>query len=55
VVTFAIGFAQGARFAAAELAGVALVVGALAANNLYLRAKRRPAPASAASASERRP
>jgi drug/metabolite transporter (DMT)-like permease len=57
VVTFAIGFAQGARFAAAELAGVALVVGALAANNLYLRAKRRPglAPAPAASASERRP
>jgi drug/metabolite transporter (DMT)-like permease len=41
VVTFAIGFAQGARFSPAELAGVALVVGALVANNAYLRAKRR--------------
>ena len=41
VVTFAIGFAQGARFSAAEIFGVAMVVGALAANNLYLRAKRR--------------
>ncbi len=41
VVTFAIGFAQGARFSAAELAGVGLVVGALAANNAYLRAKRQ--------------
>lgn len=40
VVTFAIGFAQGARFRAAELAGGALVVGALAANNLYLRSVR---------------
>jgi hypothetical protein len=47
VVTFAIGFAQGARFATAELAGVALVVGALAANNLYLRAKRRAGVAPA--------
>jgi len=41
VVTFAIGFAQGARFAPAELVGVALVVGALVANNVYLREKRR--------------
>jgi drug/metabolite transporter (DMT)-like permease len=46
VVTFVIRFAQGARFGAAELAGVALVVGALAANNLYLRAKGRRARAA---------
>jgi drug/metabolite transporter (DMT)-like permease len=52
VVTFAIGFAQGARFSAAELGGVALVVGALAANNLYLRAKRGRAGAGTAPAPE---
>ncbi|MCU0897657.1 MAG: DMT family transporter [Burkholderiales bacterium] len=46
VVTFAIGFARGARFSAAELTGVALVVGALAANNAYLRAKRSSAARS---------
>ncbi|MCX7891248.1 MAG: EamA family transporter [Burkholderiales bacterium] len=45
VVTFAIGFAGGARFAPAELAGVVLVVGALVANNLYLRGKRARAAA----------
>ena len=37
VVVFAIGFAQGQRFLPVELAGAALVIGALAANNLYLR------------------
>ena len=40
VVVFAIRFAQGQRFAAVEVAGAALVIGALAANNLYLRRKR---------------
>jgi drug/metabolite transporter (DMT)-like permease len=39
VIVFAIGFAQGRRFEAVELAGAGLVVGALAANNLYLRRK----------------
>lgn len=39
VIVFAIGFAQGQRFAAVELAGAGLVIGALAANNLYLRHK----------------
>jgi drug/metabolite transporter (DMT)-like permease len=39
LIVFAIGFAQGQRFAAAELAGAGLVIGALAANNLYLRHK----------------
>jgi drug/metabolite transporter (DMT)-like permease len=37
VVVFAIGFAQGQRFAPVELAGAGLVIAALAANNLYLR------------------
>lgn len=37
VVTFAIQVAQGHRFTALEFAGAALVVGALAANNFYLR------------------
>jgi drug/metabolite transporter (DMT)-like permease len=37
VVTFAIRIGQGHRFSALELAGAALVVGALAANNLYIR------------------
>ncbi len=46
VIVFAIRFAQGQRFAPVELAGAALVIGALAANNLYLRRKHaaRPAP-----------
>ncbi len=41
VVTFLFRFAQGQRFSAAEIAGVVVVVGALVANNLYLRAKAR--------------
>jgi drug/metabolite transporter (DMT)-like permease len=48
VVTFVIRFAQGERFGAAEIAGVAMVVGALLANNLYLRRKSRAAQAAAA-------
>lgn len=43
VVTFSVTFALGARFSAAELMGAALVIGALAANNVYLRRKMRPA------------
>ena len=39
VIVFAIRFAQGQRYVAVELAGAALVIGALAANNLYLRRK----------------
>jgi drug/metabolite transporter (DMT)-like permease len=41
VVVFAIGFAQGSRFVPAELAGAGLVIAALVANNLYLRATHR--------------
>jgi drug/metabolite transporter (DMT)-like permease len=37
VVTFVIRILQGHRFEAIELAGAALVVAALVANNLYLR------------------
>jgi len=37
IVVFAIGFLQGQAFAPVELAGAGLVIGALAANNLYLR------------------
>ncbi len=37
VVTFAIRYVEGARFAASELVGAALVVGALVANNLHER------------------
>jgi len=37
VVTFAIRIGQGHRFTALELGGAALVVGALLANNLYIR------------------
>jgi drug/metabolite transporter (DMT)-like permease len=48
VVTFLIRFAQGERFGAAEIAGVGMVVGALLANNLYLRRKSRAAQAAAA-------
>ena len=49
VVTFAIGHLQGHRFAPVELGGAALVIGALAANSLYLRSRSvaiaRSAPA----------
>jgi drug/metabolite transporter (DMT)-like permease len=38
VIVFAIRFAQGERFLPVELAGAGLVIGALIANNLYLRA-----------------
>ena len=41
VVTFIIRHIQGHRFAAAEFAGGAMVIGALIANNLYLRRTRR--------------
>ncbi|MEQ8663917.1 MAG: DMT family transporter [Gammaproteobacteria bacterium] len=41
VVTFLYRALQGQRFAAIEVAGAALVVGALIANNLYLRARHR--------------
>ncbi len=37
IVVFVIGFLQGQHFEAVELAGAGLVIGALAANNLYLR------------------
>jgi drug/metabolite transporter (DMT)-like permease len=37
VVTFAVRFTEGERYVAAEMAGVAMVIGALAANNAYLR------------------
>src|SRR5215468_5454666 len=37
IVVFAIRFAQGQRFEPVELGGAGLVIGALAANNLYLR------------------
>ena len=43
VVTFAIRYLQGHRFAAAELVGGAMVICALIANNLYLRRARAPA------------
>jgi drug/metabolite transporter (DMT)-like permease len=39
VIVFAIRFAQGERYVAIELAGAGLVIGALAANNFYLRQK----------------
>jgi drug/metabolite transporter (DMT)-like permease len=45
VVTFVIRYFQGHRFAAAELAGGAMVIGALIANNLYLRSVRARAHA----------
>ncbi len=48
VVTFMIGFMQGRRFVASELAGAAIVIGALAANNVYLRRAARTAAARAA-------
>jgi drug/metabolite transporter (DMT)-like permease len=37
IVVFAIGFVQGQAFAPVELVGAGLVIGALVANNLYLR------------------
>jgi drug/metabolite transporter (DMT)-like permease len=37
IVVFVIGFLQGQTFEPVELAGAAMVIGALAANNLYLR------------------
>jgi drug/metabolite transporter (DMT)-like permease len=40
IVVFAIEFAQGQRFEPIELVGAGLVIGALAANNLYLRRTR---------------
>lgn len=44
VVTFAVRFAQGHRFEAIELAGALIVIGALVANNLYLRRVAEPPP-----------
>lgn len=55
VVTFTIGFAQGRRFVASELVGAAIVIGALAANNLYLRRAARTAAARAAAIGDNRP
>ncbi len=43
VVTFAFRAMEGARFLPVEIAGAAMVVGALVANNLYLRRPRRAA------------
>jgi drug/metabolite transporter (DMT)-like permease len=37
ITAFAIGVAQGHSFSAAEVIGASLVIGALIANNLYLR------------------
>ena len=47
VVTFAIRYAQGARFATSELVGAGLVVGSLVANNLYERRRRKLMPPGA--------
>jgi len=44
VVTFLIRVGQGARFTGVEIAGVVLVVGALIANNLFLRHQRAGQP-----------
>lgn len=44
VVTFAVQMAQGTRFQPIELAGASLVIGALIANNFYLRRKARRFP-----------
>lgn len=55
VVTFTIGFLQGQRFVASELAGAAIVIGALAANNLYLRRVSRAAAAPAAAIGDNPP
>jgi drug/metabolite transporter (DMT)-like permease len=47
VVTFAIRHVQGERFGAAEIGGAALVIGALIANNVYLRLAPRAQAAAA--------
>ena len=51
VITFAVRALEGARFAAIDLVGAAVVIGALVANNLFLRWRattpatgNRPAP-----------
>jgi drug/metabolite transporter (DMT)-like permease len=54
VVTFTIGYLQGRRFVVSELAGAALVIGALAANNLYLRRTTRTTPTQAAAIGDNR-
>jgi hypothetical protein len=41
VVTFAFRAAEGASFVPSEIGGAAIVVGALVANNLYLRRRAR--------------
>ena len=42
VIVFAIEAARGARHTQIELAGAALLIGALVANNVYLRRKVAP-------------
>lgn len=48
VITFAFRAFEGARFHNSELLGAGVVVGALIANNLYLRLQSAPAPAVSA-------
>lgn len=48
ITAFAIGLAQGHRFAQTEFLGAALTISALVANNLYLRSQTRPVVAPAA-------
>jgi drug/metabolite transporter (DMT)-like permease len=55
VVTVTIGFLQGRRFVLSELVGAAMVIGALGANNLYLRRTARAAAARAAAIGDNRP
>lgn len=45
VITFAFRAMEGARFQTVELAGAAVVVGSLVANNLYMRVRAVPPPA----------
>ncbi len=54
VTTFVYRALEGASFVASELAGAAVVVGALLSNNLFLRRGLRPAGAAAPSATGRR-
>jgi drug/metabolite transporter (DMT)-like permease len=54
IVTFTIGFLQGRRFVVSELIGAAMVIAALAANNLYLRRVTRAASARAAAIGDNR-
>jgi drug/metabolite transporter (DMT)-like permease len=54
IVTFTIGFLQGRRFVVSELIGAAMVIAALAANNLYLRRVTRAAAARAAAIGDNR-